>query len=278
MAAAASQRRTRARRSGRPGLGIGGAVLAGGGRHAHDALAAVGGGGHHAGGEVGLVVGVGPDGQDRAEPGGGVRRRSSAHHPRAVRRRALPLARLRPPSMVPSGAAMPTPPLPTARLRATVLPGLVDGDAVAGVGDGVVALDDGRADGGELDAVGVVGGGVVAVDHDGTADPITASGRGRRCRRRCCARRSSRTRSGRRCRTGRCRPRCCGGRRRRSLKRDLDAVAAVVGRRHAVELDVVGALDDHADRVGLGVDAIDRASPSSRTGGRRTGTRGPCRG
>ena len=52
-----------------PGLGVGRAVLAGGHRHAHDTLAVVTGGGHHAAGEVRLVVGMCPDGQDRAQLG-----------------------------------------------------------------------------------------------------------------------------------------------------------------------------------------------------------------
>ena len=83
IAAAASQVRRRPRRSGGQVCGIGGPVLAGGGRHAHDALAAIDGRGHHAGGEVGLVVGVRPDRQDGAQIARGDQRVHRHDHPGA---------------------------------------------------------------------------------------------------------------------------------------------------------------------------------------------------
>ena len=65
---------------GRPRRGVGRAELAGRRRHAHDALAGVDRGRHQAGREVGLVVGVRPDGEDRAGHASRPRREVVAHH------------------------------------------------------------------------------------------------------------------------------------------------------------------------------------------------------
>jgi hypothetical protein len=66
----------------RPTVGrVGRPLVSGGGRHDHDPLAGLAGQGHQPGGEEGLVVGVGPDAEERAAAGGLRPREGHGAHP-----------------------------------------------------------------------------------------------------------------------------------------------------------------------------------------------------